>query len=278
MTSEETQRRNELSMRRKQQTNASAALSATAIDGAPPSPASTGAMDSLLEKLRAAAPQTRDTRDRRRRARLNDRHQKRVASGQQIPEIEDVASPTTTEPPVSPPRPGSSNPSLTASEATDTISEGEDVADRAASLMQSLRGAPDAEGSLRDDSLRVRRRRESADDERSRRRRRRAGQTSTSDVTKPGISIPEEAEDSKEVSKNDDGDGTATESTDILANFRKSLGNLETPLNSPSLPSPPITIVSPPSPKGSVKDEGSEPEGFSTPMEMPTPELSNEET
>lgn len=51
------------------------------------SPTSTGAMDSLMEKLRAAAPQARDQRDRRRRARLKDRHQVRVASGQKLPEL-----------------------------------------------------------------------------------------------------------------------------------------------------------------------------------------------
>src|SRR4051812_9376098 len=53
----------------------------------PKSPASTGAMDDLLQKLRAAKPEARDQRDRRRRARLKDRHQVRVASGQKIPEL-----------------------------------------------------------------------------------------------------------------------------------------------------------------------------------------------
>ncbi|OAA66964.1 cytokinesis protein bni1 [Niveomyces insectorum RCEF 264] len=53
-------------------------------------PASRGAMDSLLEKLRAAAPQTRDQRDRRRRARLKDRHQVRIASGQKISDINEI--------------------------------------------------------------------------------------------------------------------------------------------------------------------------------------------
>ncbi|KAG9573078.1 hypothetical protein KCV04_g24702, partial [Aureobasidium melanogenum] len=74
---EETQRRNEVSMRRKAQAQ-SALEKATADPAGPPSPASQGAMDTLLEKLRAAAPATRDTRDRRRRARLNERHQRRV--------------------------------------------------------------------------------------------------------------------------------------------------------------------------------------------------------
>lgn len=47
-------------------------------------------MDSLLEKLRAAAPQSRDQRDRRRRARLKDKHQVRIASGQKIPELSEL--------------------------------------------------------------------------------------------------------------------------------------------------------------------------------------------
>jgi hypothetical protein len=47
-------------------------------------------MDNLLEKLRAAQPQTRDQRDRRRHARLKDRHQVRSASGQKTPELDDI--------------------------------------------------------------------------------------------------------------------------------------------------------------------------------------------
>ncbi|KAL2353202.1 cytokinesis protein [Cryomyces antarcticus] len=75
---EETQRRNEASMRRKQ--NDTPKANGVTPD-ASASPASSGAMDSLLEKLRAAAPDARDTRERRRRARLQDKHQVRVASG-----------------------------------------------------------------------------------------------------------------------------------------------------------------------------------------------------
>lgn len=138
---------------------------------APPSPASTGAMEILLEKLRAAGPAAKDQRDRRRRARLKDKHQARVASGQQIPETGEnidengLLSPGKTD--------GSEPPSEGAT------SEGEDIADRAASLLQGLRGDGEGEQPGRDESVRTRRRRESADDERSRRRaRRRAGGTS----------------------------------------------------------------------------------------------------
>jgi len=99
----------------------------------------------------------------------------RVASGQKIPEtgenIDDTGllSPTSTD----------GFEGNTPNEGAG--SEGEDIADRAASLLQGLRGDGEGEPPTRDDSLRVRRRRESADDERSRRRaaRRRAGGTST---------------------------------------------------------------------------------------------------
>ena len=178
-------------MRRKQK--AAIASGSPAPGDPPPSPASTGAMDNLLEKLRAAAPQTRDTRDRRRRARLKDRHQVRVASGQKIPETGEnldengLLSPTKTE--------GSEEGGASTEGGT---SEGEDIADRAASLLQGLRGDGEGEGPSRDESLRVRRRRESADDERARRReRRRRGGTST-DTTARESTITEEADNEHE--------------------------------------------------------------------------------
>lgn len=140
-------------------------------------------MDSLLEKLRAAAPQTRDTRDRRRRARLKDKHQVRVASGQQIPEtgenvetaeVDEAGNTTGLLTPNSQPGDGSA-----AASEGGGVSEGEDIADRAASLLQGLRsdGGEVSEVPQRDESgsLRIRRRRESADDERARRRARRRG-------------------------------------------------------------------------------------------------------
>lgn len=87
---EETRRRNEASMKRKHAQQLKINSVAAEGEKGPVSPASAGAMDSLLEKLRAAAPQARDQRDRRRRARLKDRHQVRVASGQQIPEAPEI--------------------------------------------------------------------------------------------------------------------------------------------------------------------------------------------
>lgn len=280
-------------MRRKQQAGAALAA-ATAEAGGPPSPASTGAMDTLLEKLRAAAPAARDTRDRRRRARLNDRHQRRVASGQEIPNVDSVpepGAPTDDGPLLSPTRPGTGSTDASSLAAGETengaISEGEDVADRAASLMQSLRAAgggvqgSDAEPPLRDESLRVRRRRESADDERTRRRqRRRAGQSSMSEQTAPPrVTIPEETEPADHAVEDGDVAGKAGEQGALTSPSSISVKKShrpETPLSSPPLPSPPITIVSPPSPTMSEREakdeEDPEKEGYSTPLETPLAE------
>jgi cytokinesis protein len=143
-------------------------------------------MDSLLEKLRAAAPQARDQRDRRRRARLKDRHQVRIASGQKIPEFNeipeveaglqsaksaesgdggDVLSPTTDGGLASPKEGGGGE---------------DDVAERAALLLQGMRtGEVDGDEEKRE-SLR-RSRRQTADEERKMRRRRRE-RTGTGDT------------------------------------------------------------------------------------------------
>ncbi len=253
MTIEETRRRNEASMRRKQATTTNAALTADPTAG-PPSPASTGAMDTLLEKLRAAAPQARDQRDRRRRARLKDKHQVRIASGQKMPEVLDSkatdegAAETGLLSPTSETSESATAESREAggSGAVQPLSDGEDVAERAASLLLGLRGdisaPPDAESVNRDDSLRVRRRRESADDERAaRRRRRRQAGGSTADLgsgmpTPPTIS--EEAEGAGAT-----GDEPAN---DEAAREKKADGvEAEAPT--------PVTIVSPPSPAVSEK-------------------------
>ena len=260
MTIEETRRRNEASMARKR-AHAKAINPAAANSGisdGPLSPSSTGAMDSLLEKLRAAAPQARDQRDRRRRARLKDRHQVRVASGQTMPDLGDMAKGSDGdemdvdgESSASPPTAAGADGSLKAGEAhMDPISEGEDVADRAASMLQGLRG-DDVEGSSsgrpssRDGgSLRVRRRRESADDERRNRRRRRgkdiAADTSieanaTDDNSRPGTSegpIPEEDEEDDEMNSTliADNSSVAHEDNDTT-------------------PKAPRTMISPPSPE-----------------------------
>ncbi|PHH74711.1 hypothetical protein CDD83_4535 [Cordyceps sp. RAO-2017] len=164
---EETRRRNEASMRRKHAQPKAIALA----DGSAP-PSNTGAMDSLLEKLRAAAPQARDQRDRRRRARLKDRHQVRVASGQKIPDLNEIPElevglqdkeraieeeGSSTSPALTSPRDGE-----------------DDVADRAAALLQGMRRGDEADGDDADKRESIRRaRRQTAEEERRLRRRRR---------------------------------------------------------------------------------------------------------
>ena len=214
-------------MRRKQQLKAQANGTGPASD-APPSPASTGAMDVLLEKLRAAAPAAKDQRDRRRRARLKDKHQVRVASGQKIPETGEnvdengLLSPAKTE---------GSEP--TSEGAT---SEGEDIADRAASLLQGLRGDGEGEGPSRDESTRTRWRRESANDERAQRRaRRRAGGTSIDTTARN--TITEETSEAGEAPPAEESADAETE--------RSSGGSSES--QERHLPTP-TTVVVPPSP------------------------------
>ncbi|KAI1414606.1 hypothetical protein F5Y13DRAFT_197606 [Hypoxylon sp. FL1857] len=179
---EETRRRNEASMKRK---HAQLRVAGN-VENGPPSPASAGAMDSLLEKLRAAAPQARDQRDRRRRARLKDRHQVRIASGQKIPDLNEVppaeASPNTEgtngapDSDANPLSPDLPSPSEAPSGA------GEDgLAQRAAMLLQDMRsgdGADDDNPEKRD-SLR----KSAAEERRARRRRLKGGSDAKSTTT-----------------------------------------------------------------------------------------------
>lgn len=167
---EETRRRNEASMKRKHA--AQLKLTSNSAEAGPTSPSNTGAMDSLLEKLRAAAPQARDQRDRRRRARLKDRHQVRVASGQKIPDLDEIpeaeATLKTTE------APSEDDTNVLSPGLSSPRSGGDDVADRAAALLQGMRGGDGAD----DDDLERREtlrkaRRQTAEEERRLRRRRR---------------------------------------------------------------------------------------------------------
>lgn len=176
---EESRKRTEASLARKR-VNVNLANGATSAE-ALNSPATSGAMDSLLEKLRAAAPQAKDQRDRRRRARLKERHQVRVASGQKVPDFnEGEESKDNADKPADGDAKVDENgllspPMVDEGEGTKETSEGEDVADRAASMLLGLRSNSDASGE------RQRRRRESADEERrNRRMRRRNGATSGS--------------------------------------------------------------------------------------------------
>lgn len=179
---EETRRRNEASMKRK---HAQLRVQG-AVESGPPSPASAGAMDSLLEKLRAAAPQTRDQRDRRRRARLKDRHQVRVASGQKIPDLNEIPEAEAnlrpegtngaTDSDANPLSPDLVSPAEVPEEAAD-----DGLAQRAAMLLQDMRGGDGADEEnpeKRDNTLR-----KSAAEERRARRRRLKGGSGPSSVT-----------------------------------------------------------------------------------------------
>lgn len=169
---EAVRKRNEASMKRK---HAQLKVASSSDGSAPSSPVSTGAMDSLLEKLRAAAPQARDQRDRRRRARLQTKHQVRVASGQHIPEFDEIPeAEAALKSPESVTTDGLLSPEITPS--TNGGSE-DDVAERAALLLQGMRGtdgtADDADAAERRDSMRRARRRDNAEEERKARRKRR---------------------------------------------------------------------------------------------------------
>ena len=149
------------------------------INGAS-STSDSGAMDSLLEKLRAAAPQARGQRDRRRRAYLKDRHQIRVPSGQKMPDNLDGGGTGEREHDLALSDHAEKGDRLDTHNTDgehekagavkeDELSEGEDIADRAASMLQGLRDNSAADSK----SERWRRRRESADEERRNRKMRR---------------------------------------------------------------------------------------------------------
>lgn len=244
MTMEETRRRNDASMARKRANakaiNPAAANSGIVATDGPLSPSSTGAMDSLLEKLRAAAPQARDQRDRRRRARLKDRHQVRVASGQTIPDVGDLTKNGSEDEDTDKGllSPTAATNDEASGDRMEPISEGEDVAERAASLLQGLRRDGTGESARpesRDGSLRVRRRRESADDERKNRRRRRARESSSTTGDEGELLSPrQEADPLPEIREPDEEDG----------------GNEDEGAKEGT--PPPTTVVVPPSPEGTL--------------------------
>jgi cytokinesis protein len=144
---EETRRRNEASMARKR---VNPLVTAASIAEAPPSPSSTGATVQWTHYLRnyVLLRQARDQRDRRRRARLKDRHQVRVASGQKIPDLADLTKSDADDMDT-----GLLSPDGNGGEPIGTIpehevSESEDVADRAANMLQGLRGDGDGDDSV----------------------------------------------------------------------------------------------------------------------------------
>lgn len=226
---EEARRRNEANMRRKAQANNTLTNGVTTNET--PSQ-NTGAMDSLLEKLRAAAPQHKDTRDRRRRARLKDRHQVRVASGQKIEDLPDAEDGG--EEGEARPQPANIPEEPSSQQEDQKPTEDDAIANRAANMLQGLRGSSEPG----DEAANSRKRRESLDAERMRRRRRKApSSSSTGAVENRSESTPAVDRESTIPEENEEaGYGTATI------------------VNSASAPSLPTTIVSPPSPKGEDSD------------------------
>ena len=238
---EESRQRLEASMARKR-----AVGSATASGGAsgaetPGSPPANGAMETLLEKLRAAAPQVKDQRDRRRRARLKEKHEIRIASGQQLPDLPIKDGLEESRGIAIAGRLTEDNLSTDGASGKGDVSEGEDVADRAKRALQEMRSSVPPPG----DELDVRRRRDGAYEERqARRMRRRTAQQSSSSVGRNSVQSPTGL--SKEV-----GDGANDEPspTDDV----QSGGTL-----SPIAAEPPPAIIVSPTPDDEVEDKRAE--------------------
>ncbi|KAK5084852.1 hypothetical protein LTR70_007759 [Exophiala xenobiotica] len=259
MVLEDNKRKMEASIARKRAAvNNAAERAGAAGDGTQtPTNSNSGAMDSLLEKLKAAGP-GKDQRDRRRRARLKDRHQDRVASGAQMPEvrIKDGLEELRGVPPLSEGEletPGGNNTPATKG----NTSEGEDVADRAASLLAGLRSKAPEDSS---DGISVRRRRENADEERrARRARRRTQQTKSSETGDRAMSPDPE-------------DETATISGQVNGRRDSSDGTGSPVLHSATLPTPSIVVSPTPDDDGdNTRSQQRQPEEGSKerPVEIP---------
>lgn len=234
VTFEEQRRRNEESMRRK---NAALNIRADRLaDAGPVSPSSTGAMDSLLEKLRAAAPLTRETRDRRKRARLKDRHQVRVASGQKIPEINEIPeldtgllSAKSVDSHVTDETTGTGSVGGNVLSPTSVTSpqEGEDdVAQRAAMLLQGMRDGEEGEGDEERREMLLQARRKTAQDERNSRRRRRE---KTSSSQPPPKQANGTADGEGESAQGDKDEAGSTAHSDEPAAAAEEEGDVPTP-------------------------------------------------
>jgi cytokinesis protein len=178
ITLEETKRRIEASLARKKAATTQATVAASGADS-PTSPAGSGAMDSLLEKLRAAGGQGKDQRERRRRRLLKERHQVRLASGQQLPDLPVKDDLEESRGLASGKSDGeeSALPEGDEEEAPKEVqvSDSEDVADRALRALKEMRTSAPEDGELE-----VRRRREGADEERKARRAKRRTQANNS--------------------------------------------------------------------------------------------------
>lgn len=232
MAIEENKKRLEISLARKR--NLASATASGTVSGAetPGSPPANGAMETLLEKLRAAAPQVKDQRDRRRRARLKEKHDQRVASGQQLPDVPVKDGVEETRGLASLGEKANED-NLSAEDGTSgkgDISESEDVADRALKALQEMRSSAPSTG----DEIDVRRRRDGADEERKNRRmRRRTAQQSSSGV-RDSLQSPTKSEL--------DSPSTATFNGDSATDDKRSSGETLSPVFAQP---PPAIVVSP---------------------------------
>jgi cytokinesis protein len=196
-------------------------------------------METLLEKLRAAAPQVKDQRDRRRRARLKEKHDTRIASGQQLPDLPIKDSLEESRGIAIAERLTEDNLSTDGASGKGDVSESEDVADRALKALQEMRSSAPSTG----DEIDVRRRRDGADEERkARRMRRRTAQQSTSSVGRNSVQSPTE-------SSKMSGDGTNDEPSPT--EDKRSSGGTLSPVTSQP---PPSIIVSPTPDDDEVED------------------------
>ncbi|KIW48110.1 uncharacterized protein PV06_00729 [Exophiala oligosperma] len=230
---EETRRRLEASMARKRAQGGLTASGGTSGAETPGSPHANGAMEDLLAKLRAAAPQVKDQRDRRRRARLKEKHDQRIASGQQLPDIPTKEGVEESRGLASVGEKGNED-GLSAEDGTSgkgDVSESEDVADRALKALQSMRSSAPSTG----DEIDVRRRRDGADEERkARRMRRRTAHQSSS--TRDSVQSPTKSAGADDETRLDGEDEASVDD-------KRSSGGTLSPTS--SQPPPPAIIVSP---------------------------------
>lgn len=218
MSWEESRRRTEVSIARKRAIPVPNGISAGGDGQDAALPTTSGAMDSLLEKLRAAAPQARDQRDRRRRARLKERNNVRVASGPHEPpeaapseNVEDSGSKEETkETKESEPQEAAGEQEVKpTNQEPGAVSEGDDIADRAASMLQGLRqdGASD----------RTKRKEGAEEARRNRRLRRRMLASGTSNKEGDGGSAAEEPPNSPDQERQRANSGDSIKSSTVTA-------------------------------------------------------------
>ena len=242
---EDNKRRVDATLARKKAQHSTTASGTASGAETPGSPTSSGAMDSLLEKLRAAAPNQKDQRDRRRRARLKEKHQDRLASGQQLPPVQVKDGLEESRGLVSKSE-GEDNLSAEDNKSgKGDVSESEDVADRALRALKEMRSSTPGD----DEELQVRRRREGADEERkARRMRRRTAQTSS--MSEAGIKEPDL--EKKELDKVEEenkmsGDGGADEADEDKRSSSDSMPSANKPLPeiiiSPTTEEPPPSVL-----------------------------------